>query len=269
MIKKIPLVFFLTAISIAGQNLPLLSQIRSNYESFQFRNVIEQCNILLEMDTSLSKNQKIELLTMNAVSFYSLGILDSARISFIELLKVEPQHELDPVLISPKVIDYFEQTRSDYVRIKGESNDLPDPVAEPIYIDRFDYKKYGNSLVRSILLPGFGHLYASDWKEGWLFGTAGLLSLTGTVYFIIDANSKEEKYLNETDLELISKRYDDYNSSYKLRNVMIGVYAAVWLFAQLDLIYFSNDLFKRDSNLNVGLSRNQHDVYFLSFRIGL
>jgi hypothetical protein len=56
------------------------------------------------------------------------------------------------------------------------------------------------------------------------------------LYYIIDTGNKRMSYLNAQDPDLISEKYKSYNSSYKMRNISIIVYSAIWLFSQFDIL---------------------------------
>ena len=71
------------------------------------------------------------------------------------------------------------------------------------------------------------------------------------IYFIFDSNSKQNSYLNEIDLELIQNKYDRYNSAYKIRNAFIISSVVLWLYAQIDLFFFSDDLFAEKLNAEI------------------
>ena len=61
-------------------------------------------------------------------------------------------------------------------------------------------------------------------------------------YTVAETISREDEYMAETNPELIPAKYDKYNEMYKVRNILIGAYAAVWLYTQLDLLIFNDQL---------------------------
>ncbi|MEK6553091.1 MAG: hypothetical protein AABZ54_06545, partial [Bacteroidota bacterium] len=58
----------------------------------------------------------------------------------------------------------------------------------------------------------------------------------------------------ESNKLLIQQKYDDYNKSYKIRNVLIISYAVIWLYSQIDLLFFSNG--DQDSKSKLSQSNN-------------
>ena len=94
--------------------------------------------------------------------------------------------------------------------------------------------------------------------KGILFMGAGLLTLGSSVYFFIDANNKENKYLNETDPRVIGSRYNDYNSAYKIRNTLIISYIVIWIYTQIDMLLFS----RNDDSIENNSTSGQYNIQF-------
>lgn len=259
-------VFLFGSISFA-QKLSL-DEIRNYYKSFNYQKVIELSETLLR-DNELSSSEIIELETMKAVSHYSLNDETSARKSFIEILKLDRNYSLDPAFISPKIISLFENTKKDFNQIyadnkeenvdnKTENENLP----QLIKTIPQDY----TPMLKSMVIPGWGQLSKDMSAKNWLITAAGVASLGSMIYYIIDANDKEKDYLNETDPLLIQPKYESFNSSYKTRNTLIAAYAAVWLFAQLDLIIFDSGT--ESIPLSISSGANQRSDLTLSFKMG-
>jgi hypothetical protein len=61
------------------------------------------------------------------------------------------------------------------------------------------------------------------------------------LYFIIDTNRKENDYLNTTNKQDINQKYSAFNNAFKTRNTLITTYALMWLYNQLDILFFSGD----------------------------
>ena len=98
-----------------------------------------------------------------------------------------------------------------------------------------------NALGRSILFPGMGHLYLSNNAKGWILTSLNTAALGSMLYFIFDSRNKELDYLEQTEPALINEKYDKYNTSYKIRNTLIITYAVIWIYSQIDLLFFSDD----------------------------
>ncbi len=228
------------SVSVFAQTL---GDVRSNFESFEYRKVIELSNNILSRDTSLAPEDRIDLLTMKGVSFYSVADTDSSRAAFIDLLKLSPEHELDPVRISPKIISFYNSVKSEFEEISEAVTNPSVPEELPEQITLFNNQLYTKSIVRSIMIPGLGHLYADNSIKNWILTGVSTANLGAMVFYIIETNNREKKYLNETNVSNIGRKYDSYNEAYRIRNILIGTYAALWLYSQIDLLFNSEDLF--------------------------
>jgi hypothetical protein len=234
---------------VCSQTKVTKKDIRSKYETFEYQDVIRLSDIYLYNNPGVSVQDSLEVLTMKAVSEYSLNEVNNSEKTFIDILKIDRQYNLDPTEISPKIISFYQEIKTNYHPFieepekdgdesKNESIDLKE-------INRLRSSIYTSAISRSILLPGLGHLYLENSAKGWILTSISSMTLGAMVYFIFDTRSKEHNYLNETEPDLISSLYDTYNTSYKIRNVLIICYAAIWLYSQLDLLYMSDDLFNK------------------------
>lgn len=248
--------------SSSGQTI---EDVRVNFESFEYNSVIELSNSILGNDSTLLLSDKIDLLIMKGVSFYSIAEIDSSRATFIDLLKLDPTHSLDPVRISPKIISFFNTVKNEFEEISSAAMESSNHnVSTSAEISVFNNKLYTNSIVRSLILPGLGHLYAENKSGNWLLTSLSAANLGAMIYFIVETNNREQKYLNETSLSNIAGRYDDYNESYKIRNILIASYAAIWLYSQIDLMFNSDELFLQTikPEFSMKLIENSHHFSF-------
>lgn len=206
------------------------------FKAFEYQQVIALSEPLLNNSEALSHSQLLELYRMKAVAHYSLDQGNPAKEAFIEILKIEPDFDLDPVINPPKIIAFFNEVKKNYI------NEQPIiPIEKPGYplpdstIQDSDRKIFRAALLRSALLPGWGHLHLEQPLKGSILGSAALITLPPAIYFMFDSFAKEKDYLNETDKSKIETKYDSYNKSYKLRNIFIASYTLIWLYTQYDL----------------------------------
>ncbi len=266
-LKLLPLFILVIFATIHSQNK--VEEINSKFESFEYEVVIDLADVYLK-EFEFSEDDLTRIYTMKGVAHYSLSQTNEARKSFLEMLKIDRTVELDPAKISPKIISFFEELKRDVSIFFDNREDEDVNKIDTLSIDLTSNAieknsiEFRNSMMRSIVLPGWGHLYSGDDTKGIIISVLGTAALGSMIYFINDTNTKEENYLNQTDPELISEKYDDFNSSFKTRNSIIFAYAAIWVYSQLDLMFFSNeDLFNNSSVVfypslekNVSLSLN-------------
>lgn len=214
-----------------------LASIRSAYKNFDYEQVITLSERALENKEQLTAAQVVEILQMKAIAHYSRQDLTSALFAFQEILRIDPEFQLDPVKTSPKIIQFFDEIKKS----------MPQPVsAEPVRIDTVKFFIERNykikwALGRSMLMPGWGHRYINNTSKGTALSAIGLAALASALYFTIDCQRNEKAYLSETDKQLIDEKYSKYNTAYKFRNTFIASYALTWLFSQVDLLVFQKD----------------------------
>lgn len=253
------LLFLLSSSLLLCQGQVTIGDVELKFQSLDYHSVIKFADLLLADKTNLSQNDLINLYVMKGVSQYSIGERESSRKCFDEVLKLDANYELNPVVISPKIITFFNDIKNKY----GGGNNLTQqqtPVDSTQNVQymfpQFDASLYKNSLTRSLILPGWGHLYANQTTKGWILTGASLATAAGMVYYIFDANSKESDYLKASDPVEIQSKYDNYNNSYKIRNTLIISYAVIWIYSQIDLLFFSDDSFIKSGTVNLSLNKN-------------
>ncbi len=268
--RYITLIICLLTINIKAQGL--LEKLEDSYKTFHYSNVITLSGLITADTTSYTKVELINVYTMRAVAYYSLSEVDSARKCFVEILRLDKNHQLDPVKISPKIVSLYDETKNDYERIafnntEEKIKDVPEENIKIIEKPVLDNSIIKNSIVRSILLPGLGHMYLEGNTKSWLLTTASSVVLSGMIYYIIKAKKQEDEYLLQADPVLIEKKYNDYNNSYKIRNYFIAGYAALWLYSQIDLLFFSDDNYDKKFNANLSICPINKGGINLNFKL--
>ena len=230
------------------------------FKSFRYSEVIATADSILSQDSLLTSPNLIEISRMKAISHFSLAEELFARNCFNDILKIDPKFKLDPVQNSPKIISFFNQIKLDYLQsqiILGDQSPVEQKINQSKKMFTLNpQKSMKSAMVKSMLFPGWGHINFDKKKSGILLISCTLSTLPLMVYYIFDTNKKEKDYLNETDFNEISNKYDDYNKSYKIRNGFITGYTLIWLYSQWDL--FSNDSKEQKMIIQPGVLKNSH-----------
>ena len=235
--------------------------IRALYESFEYKEVVKLSDSLLTKSGTLIKSDLAEILMMKAVSHYALAEEPQTRKCFIDMLKMDRHLELDSEKVSPKIVSLFNDVKNDFIQAIPEGQkftdnkqDITNPLKDdPVSLKLHDQK---NSILRSFVFPGWGHLYSGDITKGAIISSAALINLGAMIYFIIDANSKEKKYIGATSESIIKSSYDTYNRSYKTRNILISSMICIYAYAQIDFLFLGRD---GVSDVKIGLGDNGSD----------
>jgi len=240
--------FFYNALSQSG--LAELEIMDKHFRNFEYEKVVSLADSLLVHKDNLNQQQLLSVYRMRALSNYSLLQMNLALKDFIEILKINPAFSLNPVKTSPKIMTFFNEIKSNF-RTGEEKPQIIPIQKDTIQIVGDTSALFKSMLIRSTLIPGWGHLYLNNSAKGWLLTTAGTLSLGGAVYYIIDCHKTEKTYLNETNPALINIKYNDYNTTYKKRNILIATYAVFWLYSQTDILFFKSKKLSSKMSLTI------------------
>jgi len=264
MIKRI---FFLIYILLSFSSALIAQEvtyekIKSEYESFEYERVIQLSGNFLKQP-GVERTIKIDVHFMRAISFYSIAVEDSAVSNFLQILKINKNYSPDPENVSPKIILLFNNVKSDYLKSIEPPPVVTDSLQQFQNSPEYIREQMKISIIQNIALPGLGQIYKGDTPKGYILSALSAINLATMIYFIFDTNKKSDLYLNETNKDLIGERYDDYNRSYKTRNILIASYAVIWIYGQLDLLLFNNTT-TTDTNIPNEVTVNFHgnDIWF-------
>jgi hypothetical protein len=238
-----------------------INNIRTAYESFEYREVIRLSDSLLAGKGTLNKSELTDVLMMKAVSHYTLAEEDKVRKCFIEMLKIDRHLELDSEKVSPKIVSIFNEVKNDFIQAIPEEQKFIENKLEPSNQLKNDFitgklNSQKNSIIRSFLFPGWGHLYSGNQTKGVIILTAAAINLGSLIYYIVDVGAKEKKYLNATEENNITSSYDSYNRSYKTRNILITSLLFIYTYAQIDFFYLGGS---GSPDVNMSLGKNDSD----------
>lgn len=260
----------------AQQKIDSIATLKNDLRSFEYNKVIESADRILLNKDIYTPNELIDIYIMKGISQFSLSNNEGAKDSFGEVLNINPSYQLDSARVSPKIISFFNLVRDAYNKSKAKDSSSehikPDTVFIPKVITRIvPDENIKQAFYRSILLPGLGHFYMHENTKGWILTSLSAAAIISSVYFIIDSNKKENSYLNETNTSLISQKYNLYNTSYKLKNFSLISYAVIWIYSQIDILFFQNDSHSKlssflfNSNISSDFSGNLHLNFNLTF----
>lgn len=240
--------------AIAQQKGGAISILKGELESFQYSKVIMDADSIIKSGTKLSEKERVDINKMKGVAQFSLSDMVGAKLSFINILKIDNTFEFDSTDTSPKIIAFFNQVKNDYMQIYRSPNEIVkvDTVYVPKIIkDESSSEVIKQALIRSVIVPGLGHLYLNEGLKGAILTSLSVLTLGSSIYFIIDSNKKEDQYLNATDPAIIQSAYNKYNTSYKMKNISLISFAAIWIYSQIDILFFSGRDLLDNSSLQI------------------
>ncbi len=217
-----------------------IDKITELYKNFDYEQVIKESEHFLKNE-NLPQETRLAILEMKAISHYSLLQMNKAYNCFVQLLNEDENFALDPVKTSPKIVSFFNDIKDNFVKQKSTIPVINNIIkTDTVFVTQTTFPT--KSVVkRSLVIPGWGHIYCGQKVKGSLLTTLGIASAATATYFTITCRDKEKDYLNETNKTEIQEKYDTYNNAYKMRNISIATFAAVWLYSQIDILHFNQN----------------------------
>ncbi len=248
--SRIILLFMLISAPLlfAQNEKVLLDSLKDRLANFEYSETIRLAEDYINVNTNLSEETLTEIYLINGIANYSLRNEADAKKNFKHVLEIASDYKPNPLKISPKIISFFEEVRTEYLQEQKHNNSLSvnnsiEDSTKAIYQENFLLKEkmlLKDATIKSIILPGWGQQALNLETKGWALTLFSLASLGSTVYFIVDTNKKEKAYLTEIDNSQIQSKYNSYNHAYQIRNFSIGTLAAVWVFNLIDILFLSN-----------------------------
>ena len=267
MIRK-ALLFFVTFLLLAGRGFSQtksspLDSLKQKLENFDYTGTITLADSLLKFSNNPTASQLIEIYKMKGISEFSLLEDQAARNSFLSILKIDKDYQLDSTKTSPKIITFFDGLKKDFIENYNKQEKYNSEV-DSLYSARIrriseeNINKLKNSMVRSLVIPGWGHLYLGEKGKGTVITTLSSISLAATIYFIIDSHNKFNDYTSSTDPVMSANNLDAYNNSNKWKNISIVSFSVLWLYSQIDIL-FLHDFNSQGSSTAQNIPRLNYD----------
>lgn len=219
----------------------LLARARAEFDYQNFENAATLLEQLLVPQVRLTTEKDIVAAReMLGLCYFYLGKQQQARQQFIELLYLRPDHRLDPFMIPPAAVTFFDSiTNEPAIRAKLEqikksrrANTKPTPPRQPPV--RVQTLVRQRELVRRnrlvAFLPfGLGQFQNGDTLKGVLLASGGGLALVAniTCYSLLVALANENGRYAPGDMQLArGLRIGQY--------VGLGLFAASWIYGAID-----------------------------------
>lgn len=215
----------------AADPATLVERVESAYENLAYDDAEALARNALARFEAFSPDQLIRLHTTLALILYARGEELEAAEQFRGALTLSPDLRLDPLLVSPVTLAFFEETKAAFVR---ERNVEDSPEVAIRYIQLYDERPAATW--RSAVLPGWGQRYKGEGAKGWVMTGLWVATLGGAAVAHIQRQDARNVYLAETDPALVADRFDTYNTWHKARGGLLIGAMAVWVYAAVDAL---------------------------------
>ena len=237
----------------------LVGEIQKAYESLNYQEAEIKADAALGKYDSFTPEQLVEIHKVLGLIYFTQGKTRQSEEQFRLALSIDPGLKLDPLLVSPKILDFFNG-----IQLKRKQNDLQKPENPEIrYVFLHDLRPA--AALRSMVLPGWGQLYKKDKRKGVVFLSLWGAGVIGSVVSHSKMQNAKDAYLAETNSEFIESKYDTYNAWFKRRNNLMIASAAIWVLSYFDAIISNSRLDYGDdqkANLNVDPISSPQDSFF-------
>ncbi len=209
----------------------LLSRVESAYENLEYDEAEALARAALSRFEAFNPDQLIRLHTTLALILYAKGEELEAAEQFRGALTLNPNLQLDPLLVSPVTVAFFGETKAAFAR-ERETVETPNPTVR--YVQVHDQRPAAT--LRSAVVPGWGQRYKGESTKGWVMTGVWAAALGGAAAAHFQRQDALDAYLAESDPDLVADRYATYNTWHKVRGGLLAGAAAVWIFSTVDAL---------------------------------
>jgi len=211
----------------------------------------------LTESANLTDVAKSDLHRILGFIYVVLAERNKAKQQFILWLELDSSAKLDPLYISPKIIDIFNEAKGDFEN-RGKWK-------EPLNYSHLNLQM--KAVKRSAFFPGLGQIYQGKNVKGYSLFTAEIVLLGTLAYTHLNYERAKDDYLAETNASNMQSLYDEYNNFYRARNASLGLAVAVYLYSLIDALYLTPDLTEDQPTLTLSVNPDQFARLTLNFNI--
>ncbi len=209
----------------------VVAQVEAAYEALDYAQAEALARQALARPEAFSRAQLVRLHTTLGLLLYAQNDLLAAAEQFRAALSLDPRLTLDPVLVSPVTVAFFESTKEAFQR---EQAGAPGPEPAVRYVVVRDRRP--GAALRSLALPGWGQRAKGQAAWGWALTAAWAATLGGGAYAHAERQQARRAYLDAPTQEEADVRYRPYNRWHKTRGVLLAGTGVVYAVAVLDAL---------------------------------
>jgi len=209
----------------------VVAQVESAYQRLEYAEAEALARQALANFSVFTPDQIVRLRTTLGLIYFARNETTEAAEQFRFALSVNPNLALDPLLVSPTTIAFFETTKEAFLR-ERQTGHAGEAVTRFIVVN--DARP--GATWRSLVLPGWGQRHRGARTKGWLLTGAAVATLGGGLGAHVERQRARRAYLEEQDPALIEDRYQTYRTWHNVRGGLFLGAAAVWAYAAVDAL---------------------------------
>lgn len=222
---------FLCVTGAAAQDVETgtLEEIEAAYRQIEYERAERLAREALENYAQFTVAELANVHSILALIAYNRGQQEEARRQFLSALQLAPSMELDPALVPPKIVTYFEDLKAEL----AAGSAFPTEAGLRYVLVR---DPRVDAALRSMVVPGWGQFYKGQDRRAGLY--AGLFGLTagGALFFHFRMNAAHDRYMDAATAAEAERLYDPYNRRYRTRNALVQGAVVVWLASYVDAL---------------------------------
>lgn len=232
----------------------VIAKAKLYYDSGRYQDAFNELVALLSQRKELKPKLLVDIYKYLGFCYSAYDRRDLAKKQFKTALMYDPSLELDPVFTSPKIMQVFQEAKTEFERErpkikrdqvpKGVQKKAGEPakgVAAPsdrAAAPRVEVRTVspGSAVFRSLLIPGWGQFYTRHPVKGGLF-IGGVVT---TLALAINYKSKSvtaQEYYYEAGPGEREEVWEDAEKFNLLGNVFYAMTALVWIGGGVDAIF--------------------------------
>ncbi len=224
----------------------ILANLQSLYDARRFEELVEYGNDLLKNPDQLYREERIAVHSYLGFSYVILRRELEAKHHFIEWLKIEPEAQLDPVLVPPNIIRVFQLAKD--ARQKESASSLSTASNKQ---DRWLLMK--PVISRSLIFPGWGHYYAGDKAKGMIIMGTETVLLIGCYLAHQNYLETQQDYYQERDIAQMTEKFRQYQYANRWQWSFITGAIIVYAGTQYDILNNEINFSVDDTSYHISL----------------
>ena len=193
----------------------MLGKAKSYYYNGEYEFAIRELESALMYLKQLKQTDQVEAYKFLAFSYVAFGDRVKAKAQFRKALELDPELELDPATVSPKIIKVFEEAKAEMAVAP-----VTEPVEAPERVTTEEISGF-DATIRSCCVGGWGQMYRGETSKGRKMMIAWGVTGGATLASWIMASNKRNAYM-----DLRSTQHEDFDEAYKDYKLWFNIAAA-------------------------------------------
>jgi tetratricopeptide (TPR) repeat protein len=221
-----------SAQSVTADSLEsMLNRAKTFYYNGEYEYAIRELENAMVYLEQLKQTDQVEAYKYLAFSYVAFGNQTKAKEQFKKALQLNPDLELDPATVSPKIIKVFEEAKAEMATAP------PEEPPEPIYVEKGEPSNF-DAVIRSCCVGGWGQMYRGETSKGRKMMIAwGVTGGAALVSLIIMENRRDEYENLQAQGDPYEDAYNKYRLWYNVAVVNTVIFLGVHAYNLYDVIF--------------------------------